>query len=38
MHLYGFVIVDMVWNDKTSGCNSLKGYKMKLLKYGRAGQ
>ena len=25
-------------NDKTSGCNSQMGYKMKLLKHGGAGQ
>ena len=37
-HLYGFTIVNVAWNDKTSGCNLQMGYKMKLLKHGIAGQ
>ena len=36
-HLYDFVIVNVGWNDETSGCNSQAGYKMKILRHGRAG-
>ena len=38
VHLYGFAIVNVGRNDKTSGCNSQTGYKTKLLKHGEAGQ
>ena len=38
MYFYGFSIIKVGWNDKTSGCNSQTGYKMKLLKHGGTGQ
>ena len=38
MHLYGFAIIKVGLNDKTSGCNSQMGYKTKLLKHVRTGQ
>ena len=38
MHFYGFMIINVGWNDETSGRNLQMDYKTKFLKHGEASQ